>query len=389
MNYNKPMLNLTQTLKTLIAFPTYAGNPVKAEDVRKLYGFVRESIPDVYESDFVSCNGHESMLIYRKGRTPEASLVLQSHVDVVPGDDELFTPKVVGDMLYGRGAFDMKFAIACYIKLLNDLADTDLNIAVWLTSDEEIGGQNGIRYLLNEKGLTCTYVYLPDGSTANCITTSVKGVLHFELQARGNSAHGSRPWEGENAIEKILTAYQAIKNHALFSAHHMPGNWHNTINIGMIQGGGAANQVPDFASAQFDVRFTESNPLGVIERIIHTIAEEHQCVYNRLVTGSNMHIEEGNPFLNTFIQTVQNHNYPFEFTKDHGSSDARFFAEKHIPVIMFMPEGGGSHSDHEWLNLAQLEKYYQVLKDFVVTGQSKPRQKHIIVQKTGKAHQKK
>jgi len=53
------------------------------------------------------------------------------------------------------------------------------------------------------------------------------------------------------------------------------------------------------------------------------------------------------------------------FIKAHGSSDARFFAERGIPVIMFRPDGGGAHGDDEWLSLESFDAFYGLLRGYV------------------------
>jgi len=55
-----------------------------------------------------------------------------------------------------------------------------------------------------------------------------------------------------------------------------------------------------------------------------------------------------------------------EFTFSHGSSDARFFFEEKIPVILIRPKGGGHHSEKEWIDLESLEKFYLILKSWVM-----------------------
>ena len=60
------------------------------------------------------------------------------------------------------------------------------------------------------------------------------------------------------------------------------------------------------------------------------------------------------------------HNINLKIDKDHGASDGRFFSAKNIPVVMFKPICSQPHIDNEWIELKSLEKFYQILKGFLI-----------------------
>ena len=114
-------------------------------------------------------------------------VLLQAHIDVVPGTDALFAPSTDGDKLIGRGTYDMLFAVACFNKLLAGFADentlTQKNIGVMLTSDEEIGGENGVAQLIS--GYECKVCILPDAGTHEQICTEAKLVCRRPWLSKG------------------------------------------------------------------------------------------------------------------------------------------------------------------------------------------------------------
>lgn len=332
-------------------------------------------------------NGYPSLIMYSKSyKNPK--LVLQSHLDVVPADEEMFSlnliedsqnqeleklspineSKIEGEIVLGRGVFDMKFAIACYMLVLEDIDDkvNDLDIAIWITSDEEIGGFNGVGYLLDEERMMPDCVFLPDGSKSNCLSLAAKGILQFKVESTGISSHSSRPWTGQNAIENIINAYNSALTLPMFKGDKDKESWSNTLSLTVIDGGTATNQIPEKATAKFDCRFVETFSLDEIYSTLKNLFNKYNCEFEIISSGSNFHTPVDNKYSKTFIDILEKNDYKYDFTKDHGASDARFFGAKNIPVIMFMPEGGGAHSDKEWLNIKKLDQYYEILKQFVL-----------------------
>lgn len=88
------------------------------------------------------------LIITNKNKNPY--LWLAAHLDVVPGSNDQFVPKVDGDRLYGRGAYDIKMAIAVFMQIFQDqdCRDKLSNVGIMITSDEEIGGMNGTNALI-------------------------------------------------------------------------------------------------------------------------------------------------------------------------------------------------------------------------------------------------
>jgi succinyl-diaminopimelate desuccinylase len=142
---------------------------------------------------------------------------------------------------------------------MKDLADTNDDIGLLLTGDEESGGFDGVKFLLDQ-GYKSEVVIIPDGGQdINKIVVKEKGIIWLKLIAHGSSAHGSMPWNGQNAILILSDFLQNIHN--LFVPHdqHPDDHWVATFNLGKIEGGSVANQVPAVASAWCDIRYTEND----------------------------------------------------------------------------------------------------------------------------------
>jgi succinyl-diaminopimelate desuccinylase len=288
-------------------------------------------------------------------------------VDVVPGSENLFHPVIKDGKMYARGAYDMKMAVACYLLLMHELKDqiADLDIGIMLTTDEEIGGMNGVKRLMDE-GYTSKIALLPDGGFDWKFEEAAKGAIQVKVVSKGKSAHGSRPWLGDNAIYKLMLVLMDVNAH--FEKEKAKyGDYFPTMNIGVFEGGKSANQVPDYAEAKLDIRFP---PPLTSERIFASLQEiisQYQNVTLEKLIAAVPHQEDlsGEPFI--LFKDLAMKLYGIEVGKvhSHGASDARFFTEKNIPVIVIAPTGGEIHSDDEWIDLADLARFYEVMKAWV------------------------
>ena len=356
---------LEDLLKKLIAFKTIS---VEHEENRHALEWLESEVKDLpvfinrYES-----NGFPSLTINTR-ETNSPTLWLTAHLDVVAGSDSVFTPKIEDGKLLGRGACDMKFAIACFLNLLKDLGRnlSGHNFGVMITTDEEVGGQNGVKYLLN-RGLSSRACFLPDGGYNWEIQKAAKGVWHLKFVSLGKSTHGSRPWNGVNAVQNLVALLEKLSSQFPKEPCNVPHHFHNTLNVGKIEGGHAVNQVPDLAQAWVDIRFTTQTKKEDLQGLINKSLKYFPGISMTEVSfGESYSLDTQNRYFKTFVEIVSGKlNINPKFIFSHGSSDARFFTARGIPVILTRPTGGGSHSENEWIDLADLEKFYQVLKLFV------------------------
>ncbi|UCE54728.1 MAG: M20/M25/M40 family metallo-hydrolase [Desulfobacterales bacterium] len=291
-----------------------------------------------------------------------ASILLMSHIDVVDAPDEMFEPIEKDGKLFGRGSIDDKYAAALSLVLIKNqlqrLKDTnggqeDLAFGILITGDEEIGGADGVQIALKE--IKTDFAIALDGGSIEKIVVKEKGIVQLKLIARGKSAHGARPWLGENAIENLIDDYMILKKYFDLST---PDHWHRTLNFGRIQAGESINQVPDYAEALFDVRYTENDDMeDVVEQIRDKIRGE-------LIVEKKEPLFMGGetPYLDLLLEISPKTAVGFE----HGASDARFLSDHGFKGIVWGADGDMSqHSADEHLNIDSVDELYRVLDEFM------------------------
>jgi succinyl-diaminopimelate desuccinylase len=256
-------------------------------------------------------------LVARVKGTSDKRVLWVGHIDVVPeGKPENWTyppyDGVIADgCVYGRGSSDMKGSCAAAMvsaRILNEMESIPNTIEFWFTSDEEIGGGKGARWLAQSGKFKADVCVIGDGNgggpTAPSIDLGCKGGAGVKLIAKGQTAHGSTPYLGKNAITRLINGIpwvekindfkldwpENLKSAVEGSIEYYKGTTptgaddiikameHNfytpSVTCNIIQGGVKINVVPDYAEAQFDIRLTPgSHPKKVVDRIKELVAK--------------------------------------------------------------------------------------------------------------------
>src|SRR5919109_2082551 len=196
------------------------------------------------------------------------TLVLHGHLDVVPGGRDQFEPRVDGDRLLGRGAYDMKGALAVMLMILHDLRDQDdVRLRLGIVSDEESEEEeNRGSDALVASGFVGDFAITGEPTNLQ-VGVQAKGVLAMRLEVRGRSAHGATPWLGDNAVVKAVEVFRGIES-LPFARHSSALFDRPSINLGRIMGGDALNKVPDSCVIDVDIRFLpDQDPDEILKEV--------------------------------------------------------------------------------------------------------------------------
>ena len=357
-------MDLQKILEDLISIPSVTSN---TKACKKAIDYVDNLVKKQgLKTKLYQKNNVYSLLVAKEIK-PKYNVILNGHLDVVPASEEAFKPKVktIGKhrVMVGRGSNDMKGGdaamIVAYLELLEKGFKKD--VAMLFTTDEEIGGFNGAKYVVDQ-GLKADILFVPDGGKNWKVCTDEKGVFHIELKAKGKSSHGSRPWEGDNALDKLITVYQNLKRSfsSKWGKSSKKDNWKPTLNLGALNGGKAANQVPNSATMLVDIRYPDPITQKQLEEIVNN-AIVKGVTWKAISTGSPLSIDIDNKYLKKWLEVVDKKRYE----KAHGASDARFFAAKGMDCIITTPRASGSHIENEWIDLDDLGKFKNKIKEWL------------------------
>ncbi|HUC89776.1 MAG TPA: M20/M25/M40 family metallo-hydrolase [Patescibacteria group bacterium] len=352
---------MEELLQKLIEMPTTTDNKQANADLINYIGnFLSERGMHVTH---MSSNGYAFLVATTRPGAKHSKIMLSAHTDVTAAPPALFKLQKYDGKYFGRGVFDMKFAIVNFLQLVDDIkgniADYDFSIAI--TSDEEIGGENGMLKIL-EAGYRADICILPDGGGNWEMERVAKGVDWYQIDTTGRTAHASTPWLGESATENLFHLLHDIK--ALFPNQN-PEN--NTINIGTIHSGTTTNQLAESATATIDVRTISPEDQKRLRQQIADLCAQHSATGKRLFENGDVVItDQNNPFVVRFKQIVEAVTGAIPGTKvAHGSSDARYLAAYDTLCMVISPCGGGHHSDNEWLEVKGFNQYKEILRRYL------------------------
>jgi succinyl-diaminopimelate desuccinylase len=309
-------------------------------------------------------NGKPSLIAtLRDTRAP--AVMLNAHLDVVPARPEQFHASVRDGRIYGRGSQDMKGAGAVMLRLLKDLAalPEPPDVGFMFVSDEEIGGEHGTGYLARE-GWSCDF-FLAGEPTDLQICYAQKGVLWVEARLPGKPAHGSRPWDGQNALAALRDGLLALERR--FPTPSAPA-WVTTAVPTIVSGGSAQNRLPERVVLTLDVRhIPEETPEQIMAALERCFAGGEVGLVQPPCTP--LATDPSNAAVRRLADIATGvTGQPAQLYREHFASDARYYSDLRIPSVCFGPAGAGLHSDDEWVAIESLEQYYHVLRRFVSEG---------------------
>ncbi|WP_354701291.1 M20/M25/M40 family metallo-hydrolase [Paraconexibacter sp. AEG42_29] len=291
------------------------------------------------------------------------TVVLHGHIDVVPAFEEQFVPRIEGDRLIGRGAYDMKGALAAMLCVVHDVSAQDkVRILFYCVPDEESEDvEDRSTDALVAEGIPADFAITGEPTDLH-IGVQAKGVLAIRVEVRGTACHGSTPWQGDNAILKAHDVFRRIET-LPFSRMSSDLFDRPSINLARIEGGDAFNKVPDRCWMDVDIRYLPGQDSG---EILAQIRQIRDLEIIKCFTRSPAIVSRTNPYVLALRDGISRSidGEPLSVGRD-GASDAISFLEAGIPAVEFGPIGAGHHGPEEWVSLSSLTRYRQALGDFV------------------------
>ena len=300
------------------------------------------------------------------------TILLAPHMDTVPpANDSQFTPRRVGDRIFGRGACDTKGSVAAMLSAVATLAKSKQRprtteiIFAGLVDEENV--QIGSRALARS-GFTADLAIVGE-PTALKIVTAHKGNLWLQLETHGKSAHGARPELGRNAVHAMARVVEALETDYAAQLrrrrpHALLG--HATINVGTIRGGTQPNIVPDSCVITIDRRtLPGETEAGVQREIMNFLAQKKLRAKLSLVRHEPcrpMETAANLPLVQQFLRSARQRKP----AGVHYYCDAAVLAESGIPSVVFGPgDIAQAHTADEWISLRSLERAREILVHYL------------------------
>jgi succinyl-diaminopimelate desuccinylase len=324
--------------------------------------------------------------LYARIGSDQPHLCFAGHTDVVPPGDEAawthppFAGEIADGTLYGRGAVDMKGAVACMMAASLDHlgargGEPKGSISFLITGDEEGIAVNGTIKLLQwaaERGERCDHCILGEPSNAAAIGDTIKvgrrGSLNGTLVITGKQGHVAYPQLADNPVRGLVTLMSALMAAPLDhgSAHFDASNLEFTsIDIGNT----VVNLIPGEARARFNIRFNDCHSQTSLKTLIEHRAREAagERVRWRIdwePSNADVFFTGPSPFLDQVVAAIKEvTGAEPKLSTTGGTSDARFIKD-YCPVLEFGLVGATMHQVDERTavaDLAELTAVYQTV----------------------------
>jgi succinyl-diaminopimelate desuccinylase len=330
--------------------------------------------------EFEATPPHVSLIATHEFSPGGRSLVLNGHLDVVPVGEGWtkgpFSGEVVDGKLYGRGAVDMKGAVAAMAVAAASLVRAGLplggRLVVMAVADEEQGGVHGSGAIVDSGRVEADAVVIGEPSDGGVVVAH-RGTCFVRVRTYGRSGHASMPVNFDNAVERMVDVLTASRELELtYEPHPLLGA--PTIAIGTtITGGKKMNVVPDECEATLDIRTVPGmTPARVVEELVaHLVARGFRTTEEfevEVIVSS----EQGVTALDAEIVTLASEASAREFGGTvelrgmTATTDGWYFSNRAgIPTVMGLGPGSirGCHVVDESVEVTELESYARVYAD--------------------------
>jgi len=301
------------------------------------------------------------------------------HSDVVPpgsgwGGDP-FTPQVRGELLLGRGAVDMKGAIAAFIAAAARAQDHHGTLSLIITGDEEGPATFGTVALIDwmkAKGIRPDMCLVGEPTSAHQLGDMIKigrrGSVNIWIDNPGTQGHVAYPHLADNPIPALAAAL-----HALATLHLDDGNaWFQPSNLEITTfdvANGATNLIPGHASARVNIRFNDEHKGAELVERVRAIVAEHapKATCRAVISGESFITPPGDLSALVAGAITRVTGIEPEFSTTGGTSDARFLS-RICPVVEFGLCNATMHKLDEAVAISDLHALTDIYADIIATA---------------------
>ncbi len=316
--------------------------------------------------------GRPSVVGVFRGRGEGRSLMLDGHIDTVghAGMDVPLEPRIEGDRLYGRGAYDMKGGVAAMLVAAERAARGGLagDVLVACVADEEVASLGTAEVAA---AFTADAAIVTEPTHLDLVVAH-KGFAWFEVETAGRAAHGSRPDHGIDAIAhmgRVLVEIERLQEELRAGpAHPLLGT--GSLHASTIQGGEGWSTYPSQCRLAVEWRSLPGEVAGAAEarlqQILTRLGDRDSAFAATLTAGLMRRPHEVDPsaaIVRALAASIAGETgAPPRLAGVSYWTDCALLSAAGIPTAMFGPTGDGAHAAVEWVDLPSVETAARVLE---------------------------
>ena len=306
----------------------------------------------------------ENCFAIRPGPAGSRHFAFAGHLDVVPPGDGwasgAFEPELRGELLYGRGAVDMKGAIAAMVAAVAEIPAEAGTISFVVTGDEEGPALHGTRALIEfmrDHGHQPDLCLVGEPTSVHCLGDMMKigrrGSVNIWLAVEGREGHVAYPHLADNPIPKLARMLAQLDALALDDGT----DWFQPSNLEITDlavGNPATNVIPARAEARLSIRFNDRHTGEALVEQVTAIARKHGGTARAMISGEPFLTPPGDFSALVAAAVKAETGLDPEPSTTGGTSDARFLRAV-CPVLEFGLVNATMHKRDEAVALADLE----------------------------------
>ena len=296
-------------------------------------------------------------LVARTSLARGERVVIAGHVDTVPVHDNL-PCRNDGTLLHGLGTCDMKGGVAVALNLAATVPEPNRDVTYVFYEAEEIAAvHNGLRKIAEVRPelLSADFAILMEPSEA-AIEAGCQGTLRVDVVARGERAHSARSWRGVNAIHQAAEILRRLNEYDARRPVIDGLEYHEGLNAVLINGGVAANVLPDEVVVTVNYRFAPDRSEEEALDFVRTFFDGFEVTVTDSAPGAMPGLDR--PAAKAFVATIGGDVKP-----KFGWTDVARFTGLGIPAVNFGPgDPSLAHKQEEHVPIAQIRHCEQTLR---------------------------
>ncbi|MFJ7750481.1 succinyl-diaminopimelate desuccinylase [Arthrobacter sp. NPDC097144] len=293
-------------------------------------------------------------------------VILAGHLDTVPlptvpGSRGTVPSSWDGEVLYGRGATDMKGGVAVQLALAAELTDPSRDVTYVFYDHEEVEASlSGLGRLQDSypQWLEADFAVLLE-PTNGTVEGGCNGTMRFHATTAGRAAHSARAWMGENAIHAAAEILTRLRDHEPATVSVEGLDYRESLNAVKIWGGTAGNVIPDSATVEINYRFAPDKSLEEAEAYVRTLLSGFDLVRTDAAAGARPGLDR--PAAASFVAAVGEEPKP-----KYGWTDVARFSALGIPAVNFGPgDALLAHTDNEHVTAGAVRACLSALRTWL------------------------